>query len=148
MPVQLLYSRSNHISSAVIRLTTWGDFSHVAQIDGPKIIESVFRDGVREDSLDNAIDRASYWAIVEYEHRRPDAMIAAVRSQIGKPYDTTGALGLGLHRNWQEDDAWWCSELLPWAADQAHDPWFRPEALHRITPQHLWMRPGRIVASN
>ena len=48
-------------------------------------------------------------------------MIAAVRSQIGKPYDKTGALGLGLHRDWQEDDAWWCSELIPWAAQQADD---------------------------
>ena len=49
--------RSRQVSSAGIRLVTWGDFSHVAQIDGPKIIESVFRDGCAEDSLDNAIAR-------------------------------------------------------------------------------------------
>lgn len=147
MPVSLLYTRSRQVSSAGIRLVTWGDFSHVAQIDGPKIIESVFRDGVREDSLDNAIARASHWAIVEYEHYNPAGMIAAVRSQIGKPYDKTGALGLGLHRDWQEDDAWWCSELIPWAAQQADDPWFMPAAQHRITPQHLWMRYGRIVGT-
>lgn len=148
MPIQLLYTRSHHLSSAAIRLATWGDFSHVAQIDGPKVIESVFRDGVREDSLDNAIARASRWAIVEYRHRNPAAMIAAARSQIGKPYDKTGALGLGLHRDWQDDDAWWCSELIPWAAAQAGEPWFQSKAIHRITPQHLWMRHGRIVASN
>ena len=148
MPIQLLYTRSHHLSSAAIRLATWGDFSHVAQIDGPKVIESVFRDGVREDSLDNAIARASRWAIVEYRHRNPAAMIAAARSQIGKPYDKTGALGLGLHRDWQEDDAWWCSELIPWAAEQAGEAWFMPQVMHRITPQHLWMRHGRVVASN
>ena len=146
MPIQLLYTRSHHLSSAAIRLATWGDFSHVAQIDGPKVIESVFRDGVREDSLDNAIARASRWAIVEYRHRNPAAMIAAVRSQIGKPYDKTGALGLGMHRDWQDDDAWWCSELIAWAAQQAGDPWFMAQAMYRITPQHLWMRPGRIIA--
>ena len=146
MPIQLLYTRSHHLSSAAIRLATWGDFSHVAQIDGPKVIESVFRDGVREDSLDNAIARASRWAIVEYRHRNPAAMIAAARSQIGKPYDLTGALGLGVHRDWQQDDAWWCSELIPWAAAQAGEAWFMPQAAHRITPQHLWMRPGRIVS--
>ena len=146
MPIQLLYTRSHHLSSAAIRLATWGEFSHVAQLDGPKVIESVFRDGVREDSLANAIARASRWAIVEYRHRNPAAMIAAARSQIGKPYDKTGALGLGVHRDWQQDDAWWCSELIPWAAAQAGDPWFMPQAVHRITPQHLWMRPGRIIA--
>ena len=148
MPIQLLYTRSHHLSSAAIRLATWGEFSHVAQLDGPKVIESVFRDGVREDSLANATARASRWAIVEYPHRNPAAMIAAARSQIGKPYDKTGALGLGLHRDWQQDDAWWCSELVPWAAAQAGEPWFQPKAIHRITPQHLWMRHGRIVASN
>lgn len=145
--VKLLYSRSHHPSSAGIRLATWGEFSHVAQIDGDRIIEAVFRPGVREASLDSAIARASHWAIVEYDHRNPDGMIAAVRSQIGKPYDKLGALGLGLHRDWQDDNAWWCSELLPWAAAQAGDPWFMPQVMHRITPQHLWMRPGRIIAS-
>lgn len=145
---QLLYTRSRHLLSAGIRLATWGDFSHVAQIDGPKVIESVFREGVREASLDSAIASASHWAIVEYDHRNPAGMIAAARSQIGKPYDKTGALGLGLHRNWQDDDAWWCSELIPWAAQMAGDPWFMPQSLHRVTPQHLWMRHGFIVASN
>lgn len=148
MMIQLLYTRSHHLSSAAIRLATWGDFSHVAQIDGQTVIESVFRDGVREASLDSAITRASRWAIVEYHHDNPAAMIAAIRSQIGKPYDKTGALGLGLHRNWQEDDAWWCSELIPWGAQQGNDPWFRSDAIHRITPQHLWMRHGRIVSSD
>lgn len=148
MSVRLLYTRNHHPASAGIRLATWGSFSHVAQVAGDRIIEAVWKPGVREDLLDNAVARASRWAIVEYRHRNPEAMIAAVRSQIGKPYDKTGALGLGLHRNWQEDDAWWCSELIPWAAAMANDPWFRAESIHRITPQHLWMRHGRIVASN
>lgn len=146
--VRVLYTRNHTIASAGIRLATWGEFSHVAQVDGPRIIEAVAKYGVREASLDAATARASRWAIVEYQHANPEAMINAVRSQIGKPYDTTGALGLGLHRNWQEDDAWWCSELLPWAAAQAGDPWFMAHAMHRITPQHLWMRPGRIIATS
>lgn len=146
MSVQLLYSRSRHISSAGIRLATWGEFSHVAQIAGEQVIEAVWKPGVRPDLLRNAIGRASRWAIVEYDHKNPAGMISAVRSQIGKPYDKTGALGLGVHRNWQDDDAWWCSELVAWAAQQAGDPWFMPQAVHRITPQHLWMRPGRIVS--
>lgn len=143
--VQLLYSRSRHISSAGIRLATWGEFSHVALVDGAQVIEAVFAGGVRAGDLDAAKERASRWALVEYDHTNPAGMIAAARSQIGKPYDKTGALGLGLHRDWQEDDAWWCSELVPWAAAQAGELWFMPQAMHRITPQHLWMRPGRII---
>lgn len=146
MAIQLLYTRSHHPASAGIRLATWGQFSHVAQVAGDRIIEAVWKPGVREDSLDNAVARASRWAIVEYDHKNPEGMIAAARSQIGKPYDLTGALGLGVHRDWQQDDAWWCSELIPWAAAQAGEAWFMPQAVHRITPQHLWMRPGRIVS--
>lgn len=148
MSIQILYTRNHSISSAAIRLATWGEFSHVAQIDGQRIIEAVAKHGVREASRDAAIAHASHWAIVEYPHANPSAMVAAARSQIGKPYDMTGALGIGLHRDWQEDDAWWCSELIPWAAQVAGEPWFMPQALHRITPQHLWMRHGRVVASD
>lgn len=144
--VQLLYSRSRHIASAGIRLATWGEFSHVALVDGSQVVEAVFNGGVRADDLNAAIGRASRWAIVEYDHCNPSGMIRAARSQIGKPYDMTGALGLGVHRDWQQDDAWWCSELVPWAAAQAGEEWFMPQAMHRITPQHLWMRPGRIIA--
>ena len=144
--VQLLYSRSRHIASAGIRLATWGEFSHVALVDGLQVVEAVFSGGVRDGDMNAAIARASRWALVEYEHRNPSGMIAAARSQIGKPYDMTGALGLGVHRDWQQDDAWWCSELVPWAAAQAGEAWFMPQAMHRITPQHLWMRPGRVIA--
>lgn len=146
MAVQLLYTRSHSPASAGIRLATWGEFSHVAQVVDDQVVEAVWKPGVRPDLLRNAIGRASRWAIVEYDHKNPEGMISAVRSQIGKPYDLTGALGLGVHRDWQEDDAWWCSELIPWAAEQAGEPWFMPHAMHRITPQHLWMRPGRIVS--
>lgn len=145
--IQLLYTRNHSISSAGIRVVTWGEFSHVAQIAGDRIIEAVWKHGVREDSLQNGIARASRWAVVEYPHSNPVGMVDAARSQIGKPYDKTGALGLGMHRDWQEDDAWWCSELIPWATQQAGEPWFQADAVHRITPQHLWMRHGRIVST-
>lgn len=48
-------------------------------------------------------------------------------------------LGLLMHRDWQEEDRWFCSELVAWAFTQGGSPLFRREAMHRITPQHLWM---------
>ena len=64
---------------------------------------------------------------------------SAAASQIGKPYDYTAILGLGLRRDWQEEDAWFCSELVAWAFQHAGEPLFRAECLRRVTPQHLWM---------
>ena len=53
--------------------------------------------------------------------------------------DGTAVLGLGLHRDWQQDDSWFCSELAAWSFQQAGSPLFRANAARRVTPQDLWM---------
>lgn len=137
--IQLLFSTTRHPFSGLIRAATWSRWSHVALVAGPHVIEAVALGGVRQVSKAYAIQRASAYCLVDLPARNAQAIIDAARSQIGKPYDWTAVAGLGLHRDWQEDDSWFCSELVAWAADQAGEPWFRPEALRRITPQHLWM---------
>ena len=86
-----------------------------------------------------AINRSMEWALVELLCADPEAVIAAIAAQIGKPYDYTAILGLGLHRDWQENDSWFCSELVAWGFNAAGHPLFRGECVRRITPQHLWM---------
>ncbi|MNF95265.1 hypothetical protein D3C84_780070 [compost metagenome] len=97
--------------------------------------------GVRRVKLGEAIGQASDSALVELPARNPHRIIEAARSQLGKPYDWTAILGLGLRRDWQERDAWFCSELIAWSAAEAGEPWYRCESLRRVTPQHLWMLP-------
>ena len=94
---------------------------------------------VRRCPVVQAINHAKRGAIIELPCRDPQAVIAAAASQIGKPYDYTAILGLGLRRDWQEEDAWFCSELVAWAFQHAGDPLFRADCLRRVTPQHLWM---------
>ena len=137
--IQLLFSTTRHPFSALLRAATWSRWSHVSLVAGPHVIEATALEGVRQVSKAYAISRASDYCLVDLPARCPQAIIDAARSQIGKPYDWTAIAGLSLHRNWQEDDSWFCSELVTWAADQAGEPWFRSEALRRITPQHLWM---------
>ncbi|WP_339079021.1 YiiX/YebB-like N1pC/P60 family cysteine hydrolase [Pseudomonas sp. TMP9] len=137
--IQLLFSTTHHPFSGLIRAATWSRWSHVSLVAGGHVIEAVALEGVRQVSKDYAIQRASAFSLVDLPARNPQAIIDAARSQLGKPYDWTAVAGLGLHREWQEDDSWFCSELVAWAADQAGEPWFRLEALRRITPQHLWM---------
>lgn len=139
--IQLLYTTTRKPFSALIRTVTWSRWSHVALIDGDQIIESVVNGGVRQYPLRQAIDHTADHCIVELTARNPQAILDAARSQIGKPYDWTAILGLGLHRDWQEDDSWFCSELVAWAAAEVGEHWFRREALRRVTPQHLWMLP-------
>ncbi|MDG9783723.1 YiiX/YebB-like N1pC/P60 family cysteine hydrolase [Metapseudomonas otitidis] len=137
--VQLLFTRRRHPFSGIIRAATWSSWSHVALVDGSHVIEAVALQGVREVPRPLAVQNASAHCVVDLPARNPGAIIDAARSQVGKPYDWSAIAGLGLRRDWQEDDAWFCSELVAWAAAQAGEPWFRQEALRRVTPQHLWM---------
>lgn len=138
--VRLLFSTTGNPFSALIRAATWSRWSHVSIInDDDMVIEAAALHGVRRVSFVDAINRAADAALVELPSPDPAAVIAAAASQIGKPYDYTAIVGLGLHRDWQEDDAWFCSELVAWSFAQAGEPLFRADVLRRVTPQHLWM---------
>lgn len=139
--IQLLFSTSRYPFSTLIRAVTWSRWSHVALVAGPHVIEASALEGVRQISKSYAISHALDYCLVDLPARDPQAIIDAARSQIGKPYDWTAIAGLSLHRDWQEEDSWFCSELVAWAAAQAGEVWFRPDALRRVTPQHLWMLP-------
>lgn len=136
--MKILFCTSSLPGAALIRAVTWSDYSHVAIIDGDEAIESVWP-RVRVTPLADVIASHPDHIIVDFPCLSPIAAIKAARSQVGKPYDLTGILGIGLHRDWQETDSWFCSELVAWAFAQGGTPLFRPEAMHRITPQHLWM---------
>ncbi|CUA82081.1 MULTISPECIES: YiiX/YebB-like N1pC/P60 family cysteine hydrolase [Gulbenkiania] len=144
--IQLLFTTTRLPASWLIRLGTWSAWSHVALVDGDRVIESVMGHGVRSVPLSSAIARASDHVMVSLPAHNAAAIIAAARTQLGKPYDYTAILGLGLHRDWQEDDAWFCSELVAWAFQQAGEPLFRPDCMRRVTPQHLYMLPAPEVA--
>jgi len=152
--VSVLFTRRHHPGSVAIRVATWSAWSHVDLVDDlgstPVLIGAIALKGVVEESLEHRLAQASRAALVKFPAVNPAAVIAAARSQLGKPYDLPGIAGLVTRsRDWQEDDSWFCSELVPWAFDRGGSPIFRQDLVGRITPQHLWMpahpylRPGR-----
>lgn len=136
--MKILFCTSKLPGAALIRAVTWSDYSHVAIIDGDEAIEAVWP-CVRVSPLADVIASHPEHVIADFPCLSPIDAIKAARSQVGKPYDLAGILGIGLHRDWQETDSWFCSELVAWAFVQGGTPLFRPEAMHRITPQHLWI---------
>lgn len=136
--MRLLFCTSKLPGAAIIRAVTWSEWSHVVIVDGDEAIEAVWP-AVRATSLYEVIDKHTAHYLVDIPCQYDDAIVAAARSQIGKPYDLTALFGILAHRDWQAPDSWFCSELVAWAFSQGGAPLFRPEALHRVTPQHLWM---------
>ena len=137
MSVQIIFTRSHAIGSLLLRTALWSPWSHCAIVDGEEVIEAAAFGGVRARPLADMLADATKMAFVTLpgdEH----AVIAAARSQIGKPYDWAGVLGFGFRRRWQDDDAWFCSELVAWAFAEAGTPLFREHAW-RITPRDIYI---------
>lgn len=149
--ITLIFSNSNLPLSPIIRWVTWSDFSHVALLlDEETIIESTLsHGGVKIDSLSNFKKRAKNWLMVELDidisHLDWKELIKIANKEVGKPYDLLGIAGLSIHRNWQEDDKWWCSEIIPYILLIWGIKLFNSQFIHRITPQHLLLLPSTII---
>lgn len=125
--------------SWLIRAGSWSRWSHVAIVDGDFVIEAIALRGVVRTPLATRQQQDPSWSISPLPCMDAQAVIDAAVSQIGKPYDYTGVLGIGLHRDWQQSDSWFCSELVAWSFAQGGSALFRENASRRVTPQDLWM---------
>ncbi len=79
--------------------------------------------------------------IERYHVDASDTVLSVALAQLGKHYDWPGALGLALRRNWQEDDAWFCSELVAWSFEQAGRPLLNAPQAWRLTPRDILLSP-------
>lgn len=134
--ITLQFSTKTSLSSRLIRWATWSAFSHVDLVlpDG-RLLGATARRGV---SIRNPEPVAR---LVRFTIDAPSAVIDVASTQLGRPYDWSGILGWGLRRDWQEDDSWFCSELIAWAFDAAGCPLLRARNSWRITPRDLLLSP-------
>lgn len=136
--VRVVFTRRHALGSVLLRAALWSAWSHCAIVDGDRIIEAAAFHGVRERPLAELLAEASEYEIIEIPARNPAAVIAAARSQLGKPYDWRGVVGIGFRRRWQDEDAWFCSELVAYAFEAAGDLLFRAKRW-RIRPPDLYI---------
>jgi hypothetical protein len=135
-----LYLTANKtIGSALIRAFTWSKWSHVVIEDGDHIIEANWLKGVQRIPRHEALKKVSRMARIDVGCNNPEAILARIRSQIGKSYDFMSLLGFLFHKDWQRTDKWNCSELPAWAMAIEGEPVFRLEDASRIAPGHWWL---------
>lgn len=137
--IQIFFSDSDKVLSKAIRAVTWSEYSHVGIIDhhrGTVIDSRLTHHGVSEYPAAKLYSEYPRISIRTF-HGVPDSAIDLARSQVGKGYDWTALLGGLIHRDWQEEDKWFCSELVAWACLKAGAALINKEA-SRVTPQDLW----------
>ena len=137
--IQVVFSKRVHPGSYLIRAVTWSEWSHCELLlqDG-RLLGAAAPHGVTYDTLDNRLSIASAVAVMSFPGDA-GAAEAFATGQLGKPYDWKGVVGIGLHRDWEEDSSWWCSEFVGKALHEGGFMPYRAEAIQRLTPQHLWM---------
>lgn len=147
MSLQIMFTNSHMPFAPLIRVFSWSKYSHMVILidDGKNVLHSDFH-GVRIEPIEDLQKRSKNWMIVEYECECPEKVIEACKTQLGKPYDFGGIIGIALRDvNLQDDSKWWCSELPAYGFMMAGQPKFQEDFMHRITPQHWLMLPHKEI---
>lgn len=145
MKITLQFSTTAGPIAAIVRFVTWSEFSHCDFVlpDGT-LLGSQWKE---KDGNGVQIRQPNYEKFSRTERYTVDVPIvkytnimAWAKSQVGKPYDSTAIFGILAHRDWKEDDSWFCSEFVAAAFEQAGLHLVN-EKLNRITPQTLIQSP-------
>jgi hypothetical protein len=140
--IQLRFVTSNDPISAGIRAAEYGYWaSHVEALmpDGT-LLGAHYDGGVQARAHDYDAGKFSRDLFVQIPAppEMSDAFHSFLRAQLGKPYDVQAILAFLTRRDWQQSDAWFCSELQ--AAALVHCGFFAtPLAteFNHITPRDL-----------
>jgi uncharacterized protein YycO len=137
----LRFTRGVGLAGAIVRFATWSQFSHVGfRLDDGRVLDACPGIGVSiHEQIDEESDHAEYFSI-----EAPKVIIAGAvewaKTQVGKSYDWTAIYGMAFRRDWHDDRAWFCSELVTAAFDQQHWPLIRDsDQYDRITPRDTHM---------
>jgi len=137
MTTRLIFSKGKNPFSYLIGWITWSDWSHVELVCGEVVYGSnADLGGVSTLLLEDRIAQSKRHAFATTP-ADPDLVRAAITSQMGKPYDWTDIVGVLMHRDWQDDKKWTCSELIAWAHEQAGTHLIHGKP-NRVTPQMLF----------
>ena len=132
--IKIFFANSNTLTSWLIRLFTFSKYSHVGFIN--KLTNTVLdsdssNNVVTEYPLNKLYKNCSKVYILPLDI--PNVSYYKALLELGKEYDYHGVIDLPFKRNWQEDDKWFCSELVAYTLLD----FITIKNQHRITPNDL-----------
>ena len=101
--------------SWAIRFRTWSKYSHVDFVlDKNLYLGAIPIGGVCKHSHRYPVEGYFELDVTKEQYEK---IMDNAHAQIGKPYDFKGLFGYAQERDWQEDDAWFCSEYVAGAIE-------------------------------
>lgn len=157
-----IYSNSRLPLSPLIRWRTGAAFSHegiILESDSDLITpdslishSALSCKGVRFTTVKSFIAQASNYQVVRMNQQidwdQYHNLVELTKKYEGLPYDLKGAIGLGVGEDWQEDDAFWCTE---WRAFVLKKIGMKLQGLdeeHRLDPSHSLKWPQQFISLN
>jgi uncharacterized protein YycO len=144
MIIQIRFIRSDSFIARAIHTITWGaggDWSHVEFITPDGYLGSQAPDGVKLRPFDYCTFAEELKVSVNVPDDVGGKVIAFANEQLGKPYDYKSILGFIIKRDWTDDEAWFCSELVAAAFLNAGFPLLRTEECNQVSPSTLSLSP-------
>ena len=134
----LVLVHSGGVVPRLIQASTWSHWNHAAfELEDGRQLAADSSRGVQIYDPDPGSEIARF----SVKGLDLGAAVKIASSQVGKPYDWSGVIGIGLHRDWTEPDSWFCSELVAWACQQAGTDLLRFDRLNRVTPGLVGLSP-------
>jgi hypothetical protein len=136
--MKLVLCKSPTVGSALLRWYMSSRWSHSAIYDeeaGVVYDTTFWQGGCKVHSSDAFFKKYPQSRLVSLLITNKEDARSWLTAQLGKKYDWTALLGIYFRRNWQEDDAWFCSEMSEAFIGLFDRPRFNEQA-HRITPYH------------
>lgn len=134
--VKVIFGRGNAVISDVILFVSRSEWSHVAYIDENSgyIIEAAGGIGVIASTYDNFKSRYPRHLIAQIPVKDAKLFREVMISLIGAEYDFKAILGILLHKDWNDNNKWTCSEAIAHASGL-----FRKNKLHCVTQEVIYM---------
>lgn len=143
--MELLFINRPTLACYAIRALTASRWSHVAcRIDG-WVYESRAATGVQRVSIVAAIQDSQEVAIARVDCNERLAR-KFLEAQLGRPYDWSAVWSWFGSRDWQENDCWFCSELVAAACAAGNRRVVYAETA-RVTPGMIWNSPSIVRES-
>lgn len=136
--VHIVFSRRPTFSSRLLRAFLWSEWSHCGLLVDGHVYEATALHGVvcrpLEAFLEGTSASSSHQISVTLEQKAH--LVRRATSQLNKRYDWFGALGIAFHRDWDDEDLWFCSEYVAWIFQGVKPLLRKPK--WRVTPPDLF----------
>lgn len=142
LPGDIVFTTGRDFIADAIKGRTWSPWSHSMIVDQwPKVISADAQGVQWRDIWDKEREKFSVMHCPLVTDELGKKIVEQAKKHIGDGYDFLALGGFLINQNIQDEDRWFCSELVFWSYEQCGVHLLRRVNKAFVSPQHLWISP-------